>query len=354
MTRNPNKGLITQFYYEDFGTCHYIYHPTFSFLSSHSPLQFTLSANLASLLRFWFEKMGSNDKNSSTNVAEFVLIEFSCSLNSEDKIDIINALKDKLDDLASKRTIVLENLCPSSEYDELEKKFFEERAALEAKYQKLYEPLYTKRYEIVNGVGEVEENTTEAESEDKGVPEFWLTVLKNNLILAGEITEHDEAALKFLKDIKWSKVDNGFKLEFHFDTNNPYFKNSVLTKTYDMSDEADEIILEKAIGRPIVVEEEDEDTDEDDDEELQNILEEDYHIGLIIKDKIIPHAVSWFTGEAPQDEFVEIDYDDELDEEDEEDDEDAKDEEEIDGNKEKDEHKTEKKKSGEVLSGEGN
>ena len=31
-----------------------------------------------------------------------------------------------------------------SQHDELEAKFFEERAALEAKYQKLYEPLYTK------------------------------------------------------------------------------------------------------------------------------------------------------------------------------------------------------------------
>jgi hypothetical protein len=31
-----------------------------------------------------------------------------------------------------------------SEHDELEAKFHEERAALEAKYQKLYEPLYVK------------------------------------------------------------------------------------------------------------------------------------------------------------------------------------------------------------------
>ena len=31
-----------------------------------------------------------------------------------------------------------------SQHDELEKKFFEERAALEARYQKLYEPFYTK------------------------------------------------------------------------------------------------------------------------------------------------------------------------------------------------------------------
>lgn len=31
-----------------------------------------------------------------------------------------------------------------SDHDELEAKFFEERALLEAKYQKLYQPLYTK------------------------------------------------------------------------------------------------------------------------------------------------------------------------------------------------------------------
>ncbi|KAI3954203.1 hypothetical protein MKW98_018027, partial [Papaver atlanticum] len=30
------------------------------------------------------------------------------------------------------------------QHDELEAKFFEETAALEAKYQKLYEPLYAK------------------------------------------------------------------------------------------------------------------------------------------------------------------------------------------------------------------
>jgi len=63
-----------------------------------------------------------------------------------------------------------------------------------------------------------------------------------------QIQERDEGALKYLKDIKWCRIDNpkGFKLDFFFDTN-PYFKNSVLTKTYHMIDE-DEPILEKAIG----------------------------------------------------------------------------------------------------------
>lgn len=63
-----------------------------------------------------------------------------------------------------------------------------------------------------------------------------------------QVSERDEGALKFLKDIKWVKIDSpkGFKLEFFFDTN-PFFKNTVLTKTYHMIDE-DEPILEKAIG----------------------------------------------------------------------------------------------------------
>uniref|UniRef100_UPI0005C895F7 nucleosome assembly protein 1;1-like n=1 Tax=Fragaria vesca subsp. vesca TaxID=101020 RepID=UPI0005C895F7 len=133
-----------------------------------------------------------------------------------------------------------------SQHDELEKMFFEERAALEAKYQKLYEPLYTKvLYEIVNGVTEVEEYT------EKGVPDFWLTAMKTNEVLSEEISERDEGALKYLQDIKWSKIDEpkGFKLEFFFNAN-PYFKNSVLTKTYHMIDD-DEPILEKAIGTEI-------------------------------------------------------------------------------------------------------
>lgn len=62
-----------------------------------------------------------------------------------------------------------------------------------------------------------------------------------------QITERDKEALKFLRDITWSKIDDpkGFKLEFFFE-NNTYFKNTLLTKTYHMIDE-DEPILEKAI-----------------------------------------------------------------------------------------------------------
>ncbi|KAL0426881.1 UNVERIFIED_CONTAM: Nucleosome assembly protein 1 [Sesamum latifolium] len=342
----------------------------------------------------------------SSNKDSFNVADLSTALNAEDRADLVNALKNKLQDLAGKHSDVLESLSPNvrkrvdalreiqSQHDDLEAKFLEERAALEAKYQKLYQPLYTKRYEIVTGVVEVEndtEATNQADEDEKGVPDFWLTAMKNNEVLAEEISERDEGALKFLKDIKWSRIDNpkGFKLEFFFDTN-PFFKNSVLTKTYHMIDE-DEPILEKAIGteiewypgkcltqkilkkkpkkgsknaKPITkteqcesffnffsppqVPDEDDDIDEDAAEELQNLMEQDYDVGSTIRDKIIPHAVSWFTGEAAQDEYGDIDDDeDDLDEEDEDDEEEdeEEDEEDDDDEEDEDESKTRKKPS---------
>lgn len=85
------------------------------------------------------------------------------------------------------------------------------------------------------------------EFSDSHVTPIAIFYLNPQLIFI-QITERDEGALKYLKDIKWCRIDNpkGFKLEFFFDTN-AFFKNSVLTKTYHMIDE-DEPILEKAIG----------------------------------------------------------------------------------------------------------
>uniref|UniRef100_I1LY05 Nucleosome assembly protein n=1 Tax=Glycine max TaxID=3847 RepID=I1LY05_SOYBN len=341
----------------------------------------------------------SNDKDT------FNVADLTSALNEDNRADLVNALKSKIQSLAGQHSDILESLSPNvrkrvevlreiqGQHDELEAKFFEERAALEAKYQKLYQPLYTKRYEIVNGATEVEEGAVKEttpdgeEDQEKGVPAFWLTAMKNNEVLAEEISERDEGALKYLKDIKWSRIENpkGFKLEFFFDTN-PYFINSVLTKTYHMIDE-DEPILEKAIGteiqwhpgkcltqkilkkkpkkgsknaKPITktencesffnffnppqVPEDDEDIDEDAAEELQNQMEQDYDIGSTIRDKIIPHAVSWFTGEAIQgDEFGDLE-DDEDDEDIEEDDDEEEEEDEDDDDDEDDEEESKTKK----------
>ncbi|CAA7408786.1 unnamed protein product [Spirodela intermedia] len=326
---------------------------------------------------------------------------------------LVAALQNKLQALGGHDANVLESLSDKvrkrveflkeiqGQHDELEAKFFEERAALEAKYQKFYEPLYTKRYEIVNGVVEVDgllsgaADTTEEgkETDEKGVPGFWLTAMKTNEVLSEEIKERDEDALKYLKDIKWCRIDSpkGFKLEFFFDTN-PYFKNTILTKIYHMIDE-DEPILEKAIGtdiewypgkcltqkilkkkpkkgsknaKPITkteicdsffnffsppqVPDDEDELDEDMAEELQNQMESDYDIGSTIRDKIIPHAVSWFTGEAAQGDEFEVLGEDEGEDDEEDDD----DEEEDDDDEDDDDDGTAapKKKSGGAAAGE--
>ncbi|GAB4850529.1 Nucleosome assembly protein 1.4 [Ancistrocladus abbreviatus] len=249
----------------------------------------------------------------------------AAALSEEDRAGLVNVLKSKLQNVAGQHTDILETLPLNvrkrvevlrelqSQHDELEAKFLEERASLEAKYQKFYEPLYTKKMYVLNELLDVE----------KGVPNFWLTAMKMNEVLVEEITERDEGALKYLKDIKWCRIENpgGFKIEFFFDPN-PYFKNTVLTKTYQMIDD-DEPILEKAIGTeiewhpgkcltqkllkkkprkgsknakpitktencesffnffnpPQVPESDDDDLDEDTAEDLQNQMEQDYDIG---------------------------------------------------------------------------
>lgn len=97
--------------------------------------------------------------------------------------------------------------------------------------------------------------TNEILAEEVGIWAQYLLIpmviypLLNSWHILVQITERDEEALKYLKDIKWCRLDNpkGFKLEFFFDTH-PFFKNSVLTKTYHMIDDDNEPILEKAIG----------------------------------------------------------------------------------------------------------
>ena len=69
---------------------------------------------------------------------------------------------------------------------------------------------------------------------------------------------------------------------------------------------------------PPEVPDEEAELDPEEVEQLQEAMEMDYEIGAIIKDKIIPNAVEWFTGEANEDEDDE-DYSDEDDEDDEDD-----------------------------------
>merc|ERR1711993_71957 len=198
---------------------------------------------------------------------------------------------DTLPQCVKNRLNALKNL--QVECAHLEGKFYEEAHQLEMKYAELFKPLYDKRTEIVNatyepteeetkwvepGLDEDEEKAEEEEkstekneekSEDekmadsvmdqlkldentKGIPEFWLTAMRNVELIEEMIQEHDEPILKHLTAIKLifsgkkageevaeDDTEMGFVLEFHFSPND-YFTNTALTKTYRMKSEPDE------------------------------------------------------------------------------------------------------------------
>jgi nucleosome assembly protein 1-like 1 len=148
------------------------------------------------------------------------------------------------------------------EHSKLEAQFQEEVLELEKKFFAKFTPLYEKRSKIVNGLAEPTEEeikTGEAEREDdesdeegekskpdeeeeaaaadvKGIPEFWLSAMKNSS-LAETITERDEEVLKDLIDIRMEYLDRpGFRLIFEF-SENAFFSNKTNNKTYYYQEE---------------------------------------------------------------------------------------------------------------------
>lgn len=151
------------------------------------------------------------------------------------------------------------------EHSKLEAEFQEEVLQLEKKYFAKFTPLYEKRAEIINGKAEPTEKEIEAGEEDddeddeeaegaeaaekgekpaesnenvNGIPEFWLSAMKNQISLAEMITDRDEQALKHLIDIRMEYLDKpGFRLIFEF-AENEFFTNKTITKTYYYQNES--------------------------------------------------------------------------------------------------------------------
>jgi nucleosome assembly protein 1-like 1 len=268
------------------------------------------------------------------------------------------------------------------EHSKLEAQFQEEVLELEKKYFLKFTPLYQKRAKIVNGstdptedevkAGEEsdeendqamdEEKPEEASGEDlKGIPEFWLSAMKNQVSLAEMITERDDKALKHLTDIRMEYLEKpGFRLIFEF-AENEFFSNTTLSKTYFYQEEngyggdfiydhAEGQKIEWKAGQDLTVRIESKKQrnkntkqtrvvrktvpcesffnffqpptppadDESGTSDIEERLELDYQLGEDIKEKLIPRAVDWFTGEALQfeqlDDFDEPEFEDEDDE----------------------------------------
>ncbi|CAE6440426.1 unnamed protein product, partial [Rhizoctonia solani] len=204
-----------------------------------------------------------------------------------------------------------------------------------------------------------ETEVEEPETPTKGVPQFWLTALRNHVELQQLITERDEEALQSLTDVRLTYVEEpslGYKITFIFEEN-PFFENKELYKTYYYLKElgyAGEYMYARAEGTAIKWKEDKDLTKtveikkqrnkntnrtrlvrrtqavpsffdffsppippssdpelveaglavngdslgEDALEELEEKLELDYQLGEDFKEKIIPRAVDYFTGKA--------------------------------------------------------
>lgn len=98
-----------------------------------------------------------------------------------------------------------------------------------------------------------------------GIPEFWLTALRNHVALNDMITERDAEALKHLVDVRLEYLNEsenkdtktlgkpGFKILFEF-TKNDFFDNEVLEKTYLYQEEvgySGDFVYDRALGTDI-------------------------------------------------------------------------------------------------------
>jgi nucleosome assembly protein 1-like 1 len=183
---------------------------------------------------------------------------------------LVQAMQAKLGSLLGKSSGYIESLPPAvrkrvtglkgvqKDHAKLEAQFQEEVLELEKKYFIKFTPLYQKRAKIVNGTVEPtedevkagytsddeneeamdEEKTEEGSAEEmKGIPEFWLSAMKNQISLAEMITERDEKALAFITDIRMEYLEKpGFRLIFDF-SENEFFSNKSISKTYFYQEE---------------------------------------------------------------------------------------------------------------------
>lgn len=222
----------------------------------------------------------------------------------------------------------------------------EQVIAIKKKYEALYQPLYNRRKEIVLGdvkpteedvlkgypeehKGQVEIAVTPEDGEDtvKGIPQFWLDALRHHVVIDDMITERDAEVLEHLIDISASTLENGFAVTFTF-APNEFMKETQVTKTIYTKREFGQIAIDRSEetaitwndGKDVTVEtvtqkqrskkssavrvvtktqpcesffncfKHTEDTQE---------AEQWAMLVSVIADRIIPFAVEFVTGEAP-------------------------------------------------------
>ncbi|XP_034112782.1 nucleosome assembly protein 1-like 1 [Drosophila albomicans] len=193
---------------------------------------------------------------------------------------------------------------------------------MEKQYEIKHNEIFEKRKKILDDFKKQNHGDS---TRNENVSTFWLKVLKASY--TEFIGKEDERILSYLSDIRTKHYNDDtvkFVIEFHFDKND-YFKNRVLTKTYilncvpdaddPLSYDGAEIVRCEGCNidwkQPHNRDKKDQPTFFDffsppnlpDDPEDPNfcdinaILQNDFELGFYLKERVIPKAVIFFTGE---------------------------------------------------------
>jgi len=217
-------------------------------------------------------------------------------------------------------------------------------------------------------ITEVNDEGEKVEEDVKGIASFWLTIFQTEELLVEIIGEEDEPILEQLWDIglQFDQGDSmGFTLSFKFHPNE-HFTDPVLTKHYTMKcipDKEDPFgfegpeifkcegckinwkegknvtrkLIKKKVkkgkdkGKTVTKEVKNdsffnffsppalpEDPEAEVDEEVQMLLQHDFQIGHYLRERVVPRAVLFFTGEEQEEDEEEEEEEDDMDEEDDE------------------------------------
>uniref|UniRef100_A0A3B3H7K5 SET nuclear proto-oncogene b n=1 Tax=Oryzias latipes TaxID=8090 RepID=A0A3B3H7K5_ORYLA len=113
-----------------------------------------------------------------------------------------------------------------NEIDRLNEQASEEILKVEQKYNKLRQPFFQKRSELI-----------------AKIPNFWVTTFVNHPQVSALLGEDDEEALHYLSKVEvteFEDIKSGYRIDFCFDEN-PYFENKTLSKEFNVNEGGDPI-----------------------------------------------------------------------------------------------------------------
>uniref|UniRef100_A0A8C5K7K9 SET n=1 Tax=Jaculus jaculus TaxID=51337 RepID=A0A8C5K7K9_JACJA len=113
---------------------------------------------------------------------------------------------------------------PEKEQQEVIEHIDEEILKVEQKYNKLRQPFFQKRSELI-----------------AKIPNFGVTTFVNHPQVSALFGEEDEEALHYLTRVEvteFEDIKSGYRIDFYFEEN-PYFENKVLSKEFHLNESDD-------------------------------------------------------------------------------------------------------------------